>query len=69
MKKNLINIALGLFILSAASCTDEVMVNETNGLRVSAGITTESRTTFIDDGEWTHTHWVADDRIGLYSGS
>ena len=69
MKKNLINIALGIFILSAASCTDEVMVNETNGLRVSAGITTESRTSFIDDGEWTHTHWVADDRIGLYSGS
>ena len=28
MKKNLIHIALGLFILSAASCTDEVMVTK-----------------------------------------
>ena len=69
MKKNLIHIALGLFILSTASCTDEVLVNEQNGLRVSAGITAESRTTFIDDGEWTHTHWVANDLIGLYSDS
>lgn len=69
MKKNLIHIALGLFILSAASCTDEVLVNEYNGLRVSAGIKAESRTTFIDDGEWTHTHWIANDQIGLYSDS
>ena len=69
MKKNLIHIALGLLFLSAASCTDEVLVNEYNGLRVSAGITAESRTSFIDDGEWTHTHWVANDQIGLYSDS
>ena len=69
MKKNLIHIALGLFILSAASCTDEVLVNEYNGLRVSGGIAPESRTTFISDGEWTHTHWVANDAIGLYSDS
>ena len=67
MKKNLIHIALGLFILSAASCTDEVLVNEPNGLRVSGGIAPESRITFISDGEWTHTHWVANDQIGLYS--
>ncbi len=67
MKKNLIHIALGLFILSAASCTDEVIVNELNSLRVSGGVAPESRTTFIDDGEWTHTHWVVNDQIGLYS--
>ena len=67
MKKNLIHIALGLFILSAASCTDEVLVVEQNGLRISGGIAPESRTTFVDDGEWTHTHWVANDMIGLYS--
>ena len=69
MKKNLIHIALGLFILATASCTDEVIVNEYNGLRVSAGIKAESRTTFIDDGEWTHTHWVTNDQIGLYTDS
>ena len=69
MKKNLIQIVLGLFILSIASCTDEVLVNKQNGLRISGGIAPESRTTFIDDGEWTHTHWVANDMIGLYSDS
>lgn len=69
MKKNLIPIAFGLLILSATSCTDEVLVNEQNGLRVSGGIAPESRTTFISDGEWTHTHWVANDMIGLSSDS
>ena len=67
MKKTLIYIALFLFVLSAASCTDEVMFNEQTELQVTAGIVPESRTTFIDDGEWTHTHWVANDLIGLSS--
>lgn len=67
MKKTLFNIAAGLFILSAVSCTDEVLINEYDGLRVSGGINPESRTTFIQDGEWTHTHWVVNDAIGLYT--
>ncbi len=67
MKKTLLNIAVGLFILSATSCTDEVLVNEHNGLRISGGVAADSRTTFIQDGEWTHTHWVANDGIGLYA--
>lgn len=69
MKKNLIHLALTLFILAAASCTDEVIVDEQYGLQVTAGIVPESRTTFVEDGEWTHTHWVANDLIGLSSDS
>jgi hypothetical protein len=70
MKKNLIHIALGLLILSAASCTDEVLVNEYNGLRVSAGITAESRTSFIDDGQSgihpDNTGRISPDRSGQF---
>lgn len=67
MKKTLLYITAGLFIFSAISCTDEVLVNEHEGLRISGGIAPESRTTFIQDGEWTHTHWMANDGIGLYA--
>lgn len=67
MKKTLLNIAVGLFILSATSCTDEVLINETNGLRISGGMAPDSRTTFVQDGDWTHTHWEINDAIGLYT--
>ena len=67
MKKTLLYVTAGLFIFSAISCTDEVLVNEHEGLRISGGIAPESRTTFIQDGEWTHTHWMANDGIGLYA--
>ena len=67
MKKTLLYIAAGLFVLSTASCTDEVIVQEHDGLRVSGGMVTESRTTFVQDGEWTHTHWEVNDGIGLYT--
>lgn len=69
MKKTLFNIAVGLFILSATSCTDEVLINEQDGLRITGGMATESRTTFIQDGEWTHTHWEINDAIGLYTNN
>lgn len=67
MKKTISYMAAGLLLLSAVSCVDENIVNEHDGLRISGGVATESRTTFVQDGEWTHTHWVADDGIGLYT--
>jgi len=67
MKKILYRIAIGVIILSASSCIDEVLINDYEGIRVTAGIDVESRTTFIDDEDWTHTHWVANDAIGLYT--
>ena len=67
MKKTLLYVAAGLFVLSTASCTDEVIIQEHDGLRVSGGMVTESRTTFVQDGEWTHTHWEINDGIGLYT--
>ena len=70
MKKNLIYMALGLFILSAASCTDEVLVSEQpQELRVTAGMGIQSRVTFVDGDGVTKTHWTANDKIGLYTSS
>ncbi|MBO5250517.1 MAG: hypothetical protein J6B31_00720 [Bacteroidaceae bacterium] len=60
-------ILVSFFLLLASACTDESIINQQEGLRVSGGMKTESRVTFINDGEWTHTHWVANDAIGLQS--
>lgn len=67
MKKLISYIATGLLVLTATSCTDETLVNRQDGLRITGGIATESRTTFVDEGNLTHTHWVAEDAIGLYT--
>lgn len=67
MKKIFSYIATILLVLSAGSCTDETLVNGQDGLRITGGIAPESRTTFVDEGNLTHTHWVANDAIGLYT--
>ena len=67
MKKNLLYVVIGLFLLATTSCTDESIVDVREGLKVTGGVGSESRTTFVHDEEWTRTHWVAEDAIGLYT--
>ena len=67
MKKNLFYLIVGLFLLSTTSCTDESIVNEQGGLKVTGGVASESRTTFIFEEEKTLTHWETNDAIGLFT--
>ena len=67
MKKNLLYVIVGLFLLATTSCTDESLVEVRERLKVTGGVGSESRTTFVHDEEWTRTHWVAEDAIGLYT--
>ena len=49
MKKNLSYIAALLLVWTAASCTDEVIINEQQQeLRVTAGTDGQSRVTFLE---------------------
>ena len=67
MKNKLFHLILTLLVLATASCTDETIINENQTLRISGGIPAESRTIFVHGEEWTRTHWVTEDAIGLYS--
>ena len=67
MKKNLFYLIVGLFLLATTSCTDESIVNEQKGLRVTGGVANDSRTTFILEEEKTLTHWETNDAIGLFT--
>ena len=67
MKQNLYLIIIGAIILLTFSCTNEESINENGSLYVSGGIATNSRTTFIDNGDWTFVRWGANDAIGLFS--
>ena len=69
MKNKLFHLVLTLLVLATASCTDEAIINENQTLRISGGISADSRTTFVHGEEWTRTHWVAEDAIGLYTGN
>lgn len=59
---------LALTMLTYA-CTDEEMTQSGRQLRITGGMPTESRTVFVDDGNVTHTQWVVDDEIGLFTDS
>ena len=67
MKIRLLNLITGLCLLAISSCTDESIVNEHEGLRVTADIIRESRTTFVHEDEITRTHWDTNDAIGLFT--
>ena len=56
MKKNLFYIAVLLLVWTAASCTDDVIVNEQQQeLRVTAGTDGQSRVTFVEGNGVTKT--------------
>lgn len=67
MKKTLSQIILGTMFLSVISCTDEISIKEHEVLRVTGGLSADSRTTFIDNEAWTDVHWDANDAIGLFT--
>lgn len=67
MKNNLFYLIVGLLLLVTTSCTDESIVNEPKGLRVTGGVISDSRTTFVHEDEITRTHWETNDAIGLFT--
>ena len=67
MRKNLFHLIVGLFLLATTSCTDESIVNEQERLKVTGGVASESRTTFVLEDEKTLTHWETNDAIGLFT--
>ena len=70
MKKNLFYIAVLLLVWTAASCTDDVIVNEQQQeLRVTAGTDGQSRVTFVEGNGVTKTHWKQNDKIGLFTNN
>ena len=70
MKKNLSYIAALLLVWTAASCTDEVIINEQQQeLRVTAGTDGQSRVTFLEGNGVTKTHWKQNDQIGLFTNN
>ena len=61
-------ILTGILSLMAVSCTDDMAESQQNEyLRVTAGMDNHSRTTFVDGEQYTKTHWVANDMIGLFT--
>lgn len=66
MKNRLIYWA-GIIAVLCTSCTDEPLMETGQGLRITGHMDSGSRTTFIQDGNVTHTHWEEGDRIGLYT--
>lgn len=66
MKKEFTYI-LGLLTLLAGSCADEAIVNTSGELRITGGMSPDSRTVFVQEGNVTHTQWVQGDRIGLHT--
>lgn len=66
MKKEFIYI-VGLLTLLVGSCTDEAIVNTSGELRITGGMSPDSRTVFVQEGNVTHTQWVQGDRIGLHT--
>ena len=70
MKKKLSYIAALLLVWTAASCTDEVIINEQQQeLRVTAGTDGQSRVTFLEGNGVTKTHWKQNDQIGLFTNN
>ena len=57
----------GILALLCTSCTDEPLMDADQQLRITGHMDNGSRTTFIQDGDVTHTHWEEGDRIGLYT--
>ncbi|MBQ8674497.1 MAG: fimbrillin family protein [Bacteroides sp.] len=62
---------LGLFALLAASCSQEenaILDNVAQEVRVSAGISTNTRVALNDyGGDYTYTHWRDGDEIALFT--
>ena len=65
MKKSIFYIA-GLMALLTFSCTDEEIL-KSDTFRITGGIGTQSRTTFVEDGDVTHTYWAVNDAVGLFT--
>ena len=65
MKNRLIYLASILAFL--CSCIDEPFVNDDRSLRITGYLATDSRTTFLQEGNVTQTHWAKGDKIGIYT--
>ncbi len=65
MKRNILVICL--IVLSFFSCTDEVLVNDSENFRIIGGWDNSSRTTFVEEDKSIRTHWEMNDRIGLFT--
>lgn len=67
------HILFGLLALIGASCTNddlnEVAEMKQNGIQVTAGLTTNTRVNFEQDGNVTHAYWEEGDQITLYAPS
>ena len=60
-------IFLASMLVFLYSCTDEPLINNTQSLRITGYLDTDSRTVLIQEGNITHTHWVEEDMIGIYT--
>ena len=65
--KKIIILSLSNLLLLICACTNEVLTQSTECFRVMGFLDDVSRTTFIDNGNITDTHWVKNDSIGLYT--
>lgn len=65
--KNILIYWTAMLAFLCVSCIDEPFMNDDQALRITGNLDTGSRTTFIQDGNVTHTHWVEGDQIGLYT--
>lgn len=57
-----------MIALISASCTDDALVSyKKDGLHITGGIISESRTSFVQGDGFIETHWKINDAIGLFS--